>query len=84
MTDNGEVLEMLEKKIANRLENPKLRKCDRENLEIQQLFCLYLKNDHTKIRIMWTYFQPLAWAGGIIVTAILTMAATGRFEIILR
>jgi hypothetical protein len=83
MTDNGQVLSLLEKKITDRLAQKRLPKGRREDLEIQQLFVLYLREDHRKVNIMWSYFQPLAWAGAIIVTALITMAATGKISMVL-
>lgn len=81
---NGEVLDLLRKKIDAALQNNSLSKTDRTLLEIQQLFVVYLSFDHAKVMTMWAVFRPFAWGAGIFAAALITMAASGRISIIVK
>jgi len=55
MAANGEILKTLKDKIALALDDTRLRKADRVILEIQQLFIIYLQNDHEKIEKIYPF-----------------------------
>lgn len=84
MPTNGEVLTLLEKKIEEGLKAKRLSKSERLSLEVQQLFVLYMKDDHPKTQTMWQVFKPAMWAGVVFFTSFIGLIATGRVEIIIR
>lgn len=81
---NGEVLEQLADNLDILLKNKKLSPTTRSQLEIQQLFLIYLRDSHKKVNIMWSVFKPMAWAMTIAATSIIGLAATGHISISFR
>lgn len=84
MSNSGEVLELLEAKIQTLLSGRRLKASDRTLLEIQQLFVLYLREDHNKVATMWTVFKPMAWVTSVALVTLISLVAAGKIEIILR
>ena len=83
-TANSEVLDLLEQKVKNMLEVKRLKASDRMLLEIQQLFVLYLREDHRKVATMWATFQPMAWVMGIAFATLIGLFVSGKFQIFLK
>lgn len=84
MPANGEILDLLEKKIEDGLKAKRLSKSERLSLEVQQLFVLYMKDDHPKTQTMWQVFKPAMWTALVFVTSFIGLIASGRVEIIIR
>lgn len=81
---NGEVLDQLGDNLENLLKNKRLSPTTRSQLEVQQLFLIYLRDDHKKVNIMWSVFKPMAWIMTIASASIIGFAATGHIIITLR
>lgn len=84
MATNSDVLDLLEQKIEAGLKAKRLRSSERLSLEVQQLFVLYMKDDHPKTQAMWQVFRPAMWLGSAIILAVIGIIASGRVEIIIR
>lgn len=84
MPSNGEILTLLEKKIEDGLKTKRLSKSERLSLEVQQLFVLYMKDDHPKTQTMWQVFRPAAWIGSAALLSLIGLIVSGRVEIIIR
>lgn len=84
MPANGEVLNLLQKKIEDGLRVKRLSKSERLSLEVQQLFVLYMLDDHPKTQTMWQVFKPAMWTASIFLVSFIGLIATGRVEIIIR
>ncbi len=70
-------LDNIEKKLGQK----RVREVDRLSLETQKIILYILLDDHPRVVVMWQWFRPMAWAMGIAVAALLTMAATGHLMI---
>lgn len=81
---NGDVLSLLEKKIEEGLKQKRLSKSERLSLEVQQLFVLYMKDDHPKTQTMWQVFRPAVWVGSAFILSIIGLVAAGRVEILIK
>lgn len=84
MPSNGEILDLLQKKIEDGLKVKRISRTERLSLEVQQLFVLYMQDDHPKTQAMWRVFQPALWAAGVILTSFIGLAVSGKIEIIIR
>lgn len=84
MPNNSDVLDLLEQKIEAGLKAKRLRSSERLSLEVQQLFVLYMKDDHPKTQAMWQVFKPAVWLGSAIVLSLIGVIASGRVEIIIK
>lgn len=84
MPNNSDVLDLLEQKIEAGLKAKRLRPSERLSLEVQQLFVLYMKDDHPKTQAMWQVFKPVVWLGSAIVLALIGVVMSGRVEIIIK
>ena len=84
MPATGDVLTLLEKKIEDGLKAKRLSKSERLSLEVQQLFVLYMKDDHPKTQTMWQVFKPAIWLAIVFLTSFVGLIASGRVEIIIR
>lgn len=84
MLNNSDVLDLLEQKIEAGLKVKRLRASERLSLEVQQLFVLYMKDDHPKTQAMWQVFKPAIWLGSAIVLAFIGAVVSGRVEIIIK
>ena len=84
MEGNGEILETLGEKIEGLLRAKRLSQTSRAQLEIQQLFLIYLRQDHSKVATMWSVFRPMAWAMSIAAAAIIGLLVSGRVQILIR
>ncbi len=84
MATNSDVLDLLEQKIESGLKAKRLRSSELLSLEVQQLFVLYMKDDHPKTQAMWQVFRPAMWLGSAIILAVIGIIASGRVEIIIR
>lgn len=81
---NSDVLNLLEQKIEAGLKAKRLRASERLSLEVQQLFVLYMKDDHPKTQAMWQVFKPAMWVGSAFILTMIGLIASGRVEIIIR
>lgn len=80
----SDVLDLLEQKIEAGLKTKRLRQNERLSLEVQQLFVLYIKDDHPKTQAMWQVFRPVMWLGSALILALIGVVMSGRVEIIIR
>ena len=81
---NGDILDQLGEKIETLLANKKIKGTDRTHLEIQQLFLVYLKDDHKKVTTMWAVYKPMAWGISIAAATFIGLLASGRITILLK
>lgn len=82
---NGdEILNQLKERIDTDLNKKRLSQSNRAQLEMMQLFVIYLQNDHPKVMTMWGVFRPMAWITLTFLTAIIGLIVAGRLEIIVR
>ena len=84
MPQNGEILDELKRRIDEALENKRLKKNDRMMLEIQQLFVIYIMNDHPKVIRMWNTYIPMVWVFSIAAATFIGLMVSGRVSIVLR
>lgn len=84
MAHSGEVLNLLEEKITMALKAKRLRASERTLLEIQQLFVIYMQDDHPKTQAMWQVFRPAVWVGSAFIISFIGLIASGRVEIIIK
>lgn len=84
MPNISDVLDLLEQKIEAGLKVKRLRASERLSLEVQQLFVLYMKDDHPKTQAMWQVFRPVMWLGSALIVALIGVVMSGRVEIIIR
>lgn len=84
MAANSDVLDLLEKKIEEGLKAKRLSKSERLSLEVQQLFVLYMKDDHPKTQTMWQVFKPAAWLLLVFLTSFIGLIAMGKVEVFIR
>ena len=64
-----QILDRIEKNLQDTLAAKRLPKRDRMMYETMQLFVIYMRDDHEKIRQMYPFYQIGKWAGGILVSA---------------
>ena len=81
MTQNGEILEQLQDKIVEALKHKTLSRENRTHYEIEQMFVVYLKADHSKVAAMWAWFKPAAFLLVVFLTSLVGAIATGRINI---
>ena len=83
-TANIEVLDLLEHKVNTALANKRIKAADKTLLEMQQLFILYLREDHKKVIAMWAVFRPMAWTMGIAAATLITLFVSGKVQILIK
>lgn len=85
MTDSDQII------LQNRIEqieealkrSSRMRYADRLMLESQRDILVFLSDDHRKTKMMYAWFRPMAYMVLIVVSAVLTMAATGKITVTL-
>jgi hypothetical protein len=78
---NGEVLDLLEEKIAAALKVRRIKASDKTMLEVMQLFVIYMKDDHPKTQTMWIVFRPAVWIGTAFILSFIGAIASGNVTI---